>query len=172
MSLEKTYISDTNQWASYSAYRGHDFPDTFPITGGALEHVLMTVEESVHYSPKGWDSDEDWFSLAGSSVGYVRLGREDRLFVITMFHELHCLRMLNLAFNPAMVVSDAHIKHCLGYLRQMALCAADLTLERAGWENRNFGIIREGATHVCRDWSSVYVMAETNYERWNGSTSN
>ena len=84
-----------------------------------------------------------------------------------MFHELHCLRILNLAFDPSNIVSEGHIKHCLGYLRQMVLCSPDLTLERAGWEERDFDFDRVGATHVCRNWETVYETVERNYQQWN-----
>ncbi|KAF4573433.1 hypothetical protein EYR36_007948 [Pleurotus pulmonarius] len=151
------------------SYLGHDFPPTLPLRGGALSDVLMTVEESANFPLAGWASDDRWFAIAPLSAGYVRLGPHDRLFVVTMFHELHCMRILNLAFDPSHIVGDGHINHCLGYLRQMTLCGADLTVEPSGWETRDFSWDREGATHKCRDWSAVYAEVEQNYARWNSS---
>ena len=145
------------------AYLGHDFPPTLPLRGGALSDVLLTVEESANFPLAGWASDDRWFAIAPLSAGYVRLGPHDRLFVVTMFHELHCMRILNLAFDPSHIVGDGHINHCLGYLRQMTLCGADLTVEPSGWETRDFSSDREGATHKCRDWSAVYAEVEQNY---------
>ncbi|KAF9038916.1 hypothetical protein BDZ89DRAFT_1061014 [Hymenopellis radicata] len=152
-------------------YRGHDFPQYLPIPNSMLDEVLLTVEESVRYPVAGSASDDDWFSLqlGSGSAGYVRLGSEERIFVVNMFHELHCLRLLNLAFDPVKVVLEGHIQHCLNYLRQMTMCKPDLTLERMGWEERNFEVERVGATHVCRDWSMVYAAVEDNYARWNAS---
>ncbi|KAH7903246.1 hypothetical protein BJ138DRAFT_181613, partial [Hygrophoropsis aurantiaca] len=106
-------------------YQGHDFPDLLPeVEVGSMEFV---VEESADYPVLGLASDAQWFSLAGPHEGFVRLGQNDRIFVVSMFHELHCLRLLNAAFDgPAGTVSKGHAQHCLNYLRQMALCSADL----------------------------------------------
>ncbi|KAF5367789.1 hypothetical protein D9615_010506 [Tricholomella constricta] len=153
----------------WAAYIGHDYPATVPLPSGQPGSVLMTVEESLQYPLAGFASDKEWFSITTQSEGYVRLGPQDRIFVVTMFHELHCLRMLNLAFDPSNGVKDGHINHCLGYLRQMALCGSDLTLEPAGWEDRDFRFDRVGATHMCRDWTEVYAEVEKNYQRWNSS---
>ncbi|KAJ7587160.1 hypothetical protein C8J56DRAFT_729223, partial [Mycena floridula] len=144
-------------------YRGHDFPSNLPLPNGPLQDVLLTVEESQHFDLQGWASDPDWLAIATESIGYVRLGPNDRVFVVTMFHELHCMRLLNLAFDSSNIVSDAHIHHCLMYLRQMALCLPDLTLEKASWESRDFDTHRVGATHVCKDWSAVYDVVEDNF---------
>jgi len=152
--------------ADYS-YIGHDYPTTLPLSGGTPGSVLMTVEETVQYPLAGFASDSQWSSLATDSAGYVRLGPRHRIFVVTMFHEMHCLRILNLAFDPSNIVGTGHINHCLGYLRQMAMCGSDVTLEPANWEERDFKFDRVGATHVCRDWTKVYAEVETNYQRWN-----
>lgn len=92
------------------------------------------------------------------------------MFVVTMFHELHCLRLLNLAFDASDPVGEEHIKHCLNYLRQMILCDADLTIEPANWEERWSGesedIGRQGSTHICRDWEAVYNAVEKNWRQW------
>ncbi|TFK96611.1 hypothetical protein BDV98DRAFT_635697, partial [Pterulicium gracile] len=150
------------------AYVAHDFPYSLPVPGEFTSRgALLTVEESSRYPLLGWKSDAAWSSLGSSSSGFVRLGPSNRLFMVTMFHEMHCLRVLNLAFDPSNIVSDGHIAHCLGYLRQQALCNADLTLEPAGWEDKDFGgTDTEGATHVCRDWEQVYRVVEDNWVRW------
>jgi hypothetical protein len=130
----------------------------------------MTVEETIRYPLAGFASDSEWFSLANSSSGYVRLGPRDRIFSVTMFHQMHCLRMLNFAFDPSKFARLEHINHCLGYLRQMALCGADLTLEPAGWQSRDFKFDRVGATHMCRDWTGIYAEVERNFRRWNNTS--
>lgn len=92
-----------------------------------------------------------------------------RTFVVTMFHELHCLRMLNRGWY--LNVKEGHLKHCLHYIRQMALCDADMTPEPAGWEEKwsvedDTGLDREGATHVCQDFQSVFDAVENNWAQW------
>lgn len=68
--------------------------------------------------------------------------------------------------------SAAHASHCLNYLRQTILCAADLTLEpeiELGSGNVGEGL---GVTHVCKDWSKVHEFATRNWEEWDDLQSN
>lgn len=94
-----------------------------------------------------------------------------RVFVVTMFHELHCLRMFNAGYRPETNIADEHLKHCLIYLRQLVLCDADMTPEPAGWEEKwsvddDTGLDREGATHVCPDFRSIFDAVENNWVEW------
>ena len=132
-----------------------------------VDTVLVPVEESVHYAILGARADREWLSLAEPSFGYVRLGPKDRVFVVTMFHELHCLRMLNRAFSKLPGATVGHIKHCLNYIRQGILCQPDLTLEPGNFEDRDFSVERIGGTHTCRDWTELYDAVEDTWAEWN-----
>jgi hypothetical protein len=55
----------------------------------------------------------------------------------------------------------SHTEHCFDYLRQAILCAADITLERV----RVDGSIDIGSPRVCKDWSRVRSMIDTNHEQ-------
>ena len=147
------------------AWRGHDFPEHLPLPF-EVERVPVTVEESVHYPPLGASVDEEWLSIASPSYGYIRLGPEDRTFVITMFHELHCLRMINRAFSKMVGANVGHIKHCLNYIRQGILCDPDLTLEPGNFEERDFEVERVGGTHMCLNWDPLYEWVDENYFGW------
>lgn len=150
------------------AYQGHEFPETLPLPSSArvLPVIYHQVQESEEYPVSGLDSDPQWFSLTSSSFGYVRLGKSKRLFMVTMFHELHCLRILNLAFEPHHIESG-HINHCLDYLRQAALCSADLTLEKGDFTQRDFASSNKtGEVHMCRDWRMVYQVMDDNLRDW------
>ena len=136
---------------------------TFPLT-------TMTVEESVHYQTLGFAVDNVWLSATSSSYGYLRLGPGSRLFDTTMSHELHCLRVLNLAFTEAWSLETGHIHHCLNYLRQSILCDCDLTLEPGDFERRDFTTTRMGGNHICRDWSVWYDIMDRNYKAWLNGT--
>jgi len=83
-----------------------------------------------------------------------------------MMHQLHCLRALNLAFGGSSVITDAHVQHCLNYIRQAVLCGADTTLENGDFTERDFDQKRAGETHTCRDWSRVYRAMRENWENW------
>ena len=128
------------------------------------------MEESVHYPPLGEPTEEEWLSIASPSYGYVRLGPEDRTFVVSMYHVLHCLRMLNRAFSKLPGATVGHIKHCLNYIRQGILCQPDLTLEPGNFEDRDFSVERIGGTHMCRDWEHVYKFVDQNYDVWTNKT--
>lgn len=141
---------------------GHDFPERLPLPRN-LDTVFLTVEESAHF-PLEADAEMIWRSPSMAAPAYCRLGPRHRLFTITMFHELHCLRILNRGFAGA--APAAHVAHCLTYLRHGALCGADLTLERGDFARSNFSSGRAGETHECRDWSLLYDVMADNWTRW------
>lgn len=136
----------------------------------------MTVEESDHYPLLGHGADPFWESMTPISGGFVRLGPNDRFLLVSMFHQIHCLRFFNWAFDPKFegqykfFATHGHNTHCLNYLRQVALCASDLTLEKGDFMSRNLSLQRVGATHVCRDWSKVYDFLEQKHALWRNRT--
>ncbi|TDL29700.1 hypothetical protein BD410DRAFT_780178 [Rickenella mellea] len=154
-----------NGQQNYS-YIDYDYPEFYPMDD--LNDVLMTVEESVHYPLDGPESIYEWASNAPSGYGYVRLGSNHRTLCVSMFHQLHCLRLIrNALINPEDPLSSIyHSHHCLNYIRQSALCSPDLTLEPFDPLERDFSVDRIGATHVCRDWSAVYSEMSRNWNSW------
>ncbi|TFK40275.1 hypothetical protein BDQ12DRAFT_697672 [Crucibulum laeve] len=146
------------------SYKGHDFPETLPLDQLTMGQVSLTVEESERYPLLGNDSDANWYSLTSAGWGYTRLGPEDRVFMVTIFHELHCMRMLNFALGDW--ASTEHVHHCLNYFRQAILCSADLTLEPGDFAERDFAVDRIGSTHSCRDWTSAYDTMEVRWDHW------
>ncbi|KAF8055309.1 hypothetical protein FPV67DRAFT_1680554 [Lyophyllum atratum] len=150
--------SDIHTW------RGHDYPEFLPLHTTEPELVHLRVEESNAYPLLGNDSDTNWFSLTSAGWGYTHLGPEDRTFMVTIFHEMHCMRMLNFALGDS--ASTEHVHHCLNYLRQATLCSLDLTLEPGDFATRNFETDRVGALHTCRDWSAAYDIMEERWDDW------
>ncbi|PIL35481.1 hypothetical protein GSI_02209 [Ganoderma sinense ZZ0214-1] len=149
------------------SYRAHDYPEYLPVT---LEDVFVTIEETSHYLPLGEESEAALVSMVPAGSGYIRLGPEDRTFVVTMFHELHCLRMMNRAFSKSPTVTLDHLKHCLNYIRQGILCSPDLTLEPGDFEERDFEVERTSGTHVCKNWDAIYNVMEEHYYSWSNRT--
>jgi hypothetical protein len=97
------------------------------------------------------------------------MGPTQRMLHPSYFHEIHCLRMLNLALYrvESPYTTLGHSRHCLHYLRTMALCHADMTLETIKAENQSvFEWGTEDARHVCEDWTALYKDMEENQERW------
>jgi hypothetical protein len=135
-----------------------DFPEYFTIP---IREVSLTVFESQHYPlTDELSSYYAWQTLMPDGYAYVHLGPEQRLFAISMAHQLHCLG----ALRNAIIDPDkdkefgtlGHSQHCLNYLRQWILCNPDLTLEPFDPLAKDYNMERLGATHVCRDWSAVY----------------
>lgn len=135
----------------------------------------------------------EWHSAyPGENLGFVRLGPKKRFFSLALYHQIHCLDSLRKAILAPPTASEgghahtrrdttnedgktsvhftkrdsAHSSHCLNYLRQTILCAADLTLEpetELGSQDVGEGL---AVTHVCRDWSKVHRFVEGDFEEW------
>ncbi|KAF7347013.1 Hydrolase-4 domain-containing protein [Mycena venus] len=144
-------------------YIGDDYPELWDINSDS--RVAMLVEETRFYPIEGGDAQELWATSSPKGFGYVRLGAEERAFAVSMFHQLHCTRLMRAALAGSYDTSaKAHMQHCLNYIRQMTLCSPDLTLEPANVLSRNFEVERAGATHVCADWSALYTAAAKNWD--------
>lgn len=132
----------------------------------------MTLHESVHFTLNGSDpvTTAEWESLASHPDGFgrTRLGPEHRLFVMTFYHQLHCIWK----FQQALVdrgdptASQHHVQHCLNYLRQTLLCEAAESVEEGDFMVRDFEQDRVGDTLVCRDWGEVYEVLDHAYAEW------
>ncbi|KAK7683146.1 hypothetical protein QCA50_013819 [Cerrena zonata] len=138
-------------------YIGSDYPAELPLDIPSVGLELEGTEP--HYALK---SDADWKSIYPQPrMGFTSLGQSNRTFMVSMYHQLHCLDVIRVGF--VVNGSDAyhHIEHCLRYLRQILLCKADTTLEVTDGERTDeHGRILEGASglgmiHRCKDWTKV-----------------
>ncbi|KAJ3571226.1 hypothetical protein NP233_g3891 [Leucocoprinus birnbaumii] len=166
--IRKQLLVQDHHGASQREYSllGHDYPEFLPLPIALTPDIPVVAEETVHYPVLGNASDAEWFSLTSAGYGYVRLGGEHRVFMVTMYHELHCLRVLNKAFGKHPIATPGHIQHCLNYLRQGALCHPDLSLEPGNFEEKDFGVERTGAIHMCRDWEAPYEVMSERLDLW------
>ncbi|KAI0355426.1 hypothetical protein OH77DRAFT_1520992 [Trametes cingulata] len=146
-------------------YIGDDFPESWPLS--SAHPVALVVENPSHYSISGLDAREEWAASSPKGYGYVRLGPEYRAFAVSMFHQMHCLRLMRSALagdhRPA---TDGHFGHCLVYLRQLILCNPDLTLEPPDVMKYDYDAKQDGSTHVCQDWRQVYDAMAANWNEW------
>ncbi|KAI0259748.1 hypothetical protein BC834DRAFT_833036 [Gloeopeniophorella convolvens] len=141
---------------------GDDIPPFADL--GMKRTVEMVVEESVHYHASGPGSADEWKYDTGFGSGVNRMGPNNRILVVSLDHQEHCLRRVrewisDRSGNPAY----GHHLHCLGVLRQEALCHPDLTLEPGDFTKRNFEVDRVGEIHTCRDFERFF---EDNMEQW------
>uniref|UniRef100_A0A8H7Y8X7 Uncharacterized protein n=1 Tax=Psilocybe cubensis TaxID=181762 RepID=A0A8H7Y8X7_PSICU len=149
-------------------YTWEDYPLEVPIK---LEPTLeVVVEESVHYQVIGPEAHDEWMYDSPHGEGTFRLGPNRHYSTIAMFHQLHCLRIFRgaIAAGPdyPMKLQRQHLEHCLNYLRETTLCAADLTLEPGDFAQRDFDLQRTGATHMCRDYRELYKLSENDWADW------
>jgi hypothetical protein len=66
---------------------------------------------------------------------------------------------------------NIHMNHCISYLRQMVLCAANTSLEPSRRIQLPDGTETsvswsDGSVHRCRDWTHLTDWTAANYERW------
>ncbi|KAF9077048.1 hypothetical protein BDP27DRAFT_1255055 [Rhodocollybia butyracea] len=147
----------------HHTFLGEDYPESLSLQ--LDQPVAMHVEESVHFSLDN-SSRTAWLAALPFGNSMVRLGDMHRPFLVTTFHEQHCVQYLEGVLTGVEVNLHTHIHHCLNYLLQMTLCDADLTLEPGDFTKRNFSEDREGEIHICRDWEPLYNEATVNWIEW------
>lgn len=106
----------------------------------------------------------------------LHLGPDLRPFTLSMFHQLRCLDIVREVIvdffadnrTDAAYTRPALAAHCMDYLRQTAMCRADLTLESL-WSNTSSKVTVSEITHTCKDWTAAYEAAEQNYEAYIGN---
>ncbi|KAF9045153.1 hypothetical protein BJ165DRAFT_1389153 [Panaeolus papilionaceus] len=137
--------------------------------------VALEVVDSERY---GMHDDNDWNSVTPLGHGFVKVGDKGDFYAISMYHQLHCMNGFRKMLggqqhrNASRHEHDeAHILHCLSYMRQMVLCAGDTTLEPAFIARNTDGrkttaAYGSGVTHQCKDWVQIRDWAENNYQGW------
>ncbi|KAF2963953.1 hypothetical protein GQX73_g9616 [Xylaria multiplex] len=90
----------------------------------------------------------------------------ERRAAISVFHQLHCLEMLQIGYLAAasgkpedIDQGSGHLWHCWDYLRQAIMCHGDTTLE---WVHQGDpGSSGWGYEHKCNDYEAVFSWAKT-----------
>ncbi|OJJ48982.1 hypothetical protein ASPZODRAFT_139933 [Penicilliopsis zonata CBS 506.65] len=109
-------------------------------------------------------------SSHGLSGGFPIPGRDSEGYSLSLFHQLYCLALDS---DPASsspmhmhIHGNAHLNHCMDYLRQAIICAADTTLEKARAENGTLQQATDGweVIHQCRDWDRVYASVRRAFD--------
>ncbi|KAJ7065982.1 hypothetical protein B0H15DRAFT_926007 [Mycena belliarum] len=159
-------------WADDGAdvpHQPRDYPLKYPIT---LYPAAMTLHESLHFSLNVSDALEadEWFlySSIPKGIGRTRLGPQQRVFELTVSHQMHCLRRIYLALvdHDDLRASSEHVNHCLNYLRQTLLCDAADALEFGDFMARDYDVERIGDTLVCDDWERAIDFFDEKYAEW------
>ncbi|KAJ7643220.1 hypothetical protein B0H17DRAFT_994596 [Mycena rosella] len=81
------------------------------------------------------------------------------IFTLDVFHQLHCLDTLRQQANRGhnyTHVPIAHVRHCVGVIRQALMCSADITPVVWQWsEELQKAEQRDDILHVCRDFDRI-----------------
>ncbi|KAI0818327.1 hypothetical protein GGR55DRAFT_674160 [Xylaria sp. FL0064] len=80
------------------------------------------------------------------------------------FHQLHCLDVIRRALRPDYYtppnpepVHTMHVEHCIDYLRQGVMCAADLTMIPVSWSTKRDRILQNAeVVHTCRNFEKIH----------------
>lgn len=143
-------------------YVGYNFPLSLEID---LPTVEMTFDDSVRYTLNDSVSDDIWMVGFPRDEGYIRLGPDKRAFYYAIWHELHCLLIIQRLIRCPTDTSfggEGHLQHCVNYLRQYFLCNADDTLEPGDFLNPDVPPGYGPFTRECRDWSALWEYNEKN----------
>lgn len=124
------------------------------------------------------ESDALWKSLFPSDLGFVyHKTLSPNPSAIAVYHNLHCLNALRGVYyasldgtlshrsdNHSGMHNAKHVRHCLDYLRQSAICAADTNLEPIDMEEAaksgDILVTGWGYHRTCRNIESVREWAE------------
>ena len=161
-------FSDNNY--EYS-FMGLDYPFYHPYL--PLNPASLTTQETVRYGFNASDTDanEEWNQILYSpeGTGRVHLGPNHRTFVLTFYHQLHCIVELKEALmnRSDTLATEEHVTHCLQYLRQTLLCQGNNKLEEGDFLERHFETDRMGPELECYDWESVYQEVGARYHLFN-----
>ncbi|KZT23561.1 hypothetical protein NEOLEDRAFT_1170688 [Neolentinus lepideus HHB14362 ss-1] len=151
------------------SYLGDDFPETFAI--GPLSQASIFIENTVHYQINTSDATSEWQTLFPTGGGYVHLGPRQRPFLLSMYHQLYCLRLLKNTIatsSSGRMTDQLEQEHrCLNYLRQAILCEPSLRLEPESQRIEDLGLPSGvdglGLEHnECKDWSTVFNAVGAN----------
>ncbi|GJE92356.1 hypothetical protein PsYK624_085100 [Phanerochaete sordida] len=146
-----------------------DVPERLPLINDRKQ-VLLSMEDSVHFTVDGALAGDEWlYTSTRFDAGNINLGPNARIFSVDLVHELHCLRRLRAALDAEAPLPPAelgHSEHCLSYLRQHILCAADSTLEYGDAFARNATAWRFGGVRACADSEAFYGTMLSHWNDW------
>ncbi|KAJ7454833.1 hypothetical protein FB451DRAFT_655888 [Mycena latifolia] len=148
---------------TYSAYVGEDYPRAWPIPMGGP--VKMPLENTVRYAIDSPDGEREWNAMTPGN-GIIHLGKQQRPFSISMFHQLRCISILRKEMLSAQKTGhtkpDSQLnQHCLNYMRQMLFCASDTVLDTVLGPISHPAVVPD--FFFCnKNWQLVYDAVEEN----------
>ncbi|KAJ0165766.1 hypothetical protein CTA2_10032 [Colletotrichum tanaceti] len=116
---------------------------------------------------------EDWVHRWGREHEAVKLPDGGYLGMLSVFHELHCIKRLYQTLSPDYYFPNAterelatnreHNQHCLEVLRMGAACRGDISIITHMWTDIDAQpIVNQTAPHQCVDFDKVMEYSRDN----------
>ena len=152
-----------------SGYKEDNYPAQLPLELSSVGLAMKSQDEPYF----GLHADAEWRSQFPPSGGFTDLGPNNRTFMVSMVHQLHCLDFLRVGYVTNRTDLEGHVQHCLQYMRQVVLCNADTTLESANsvYVDGKWIYVGDmgGSVHRCKDWTMLRRYLEENPAHLPGS---
>ncbi|KAK2015014.1 hypothetical protein LZ32DRAFT_580438 [Colletotrichum eremochloae] len=116
---------------------------------------------------------DDWVHRWGRDHEAVKLPDGGYLGMLSVFHELHCIKRLYQTLSPEYYFPNAteqelatnreHNQHCLEVLRMGATCRGDISIITHMWTDIDARpIVNQTAPHQCIDFDKVMEYSRSN----------
>ncbi|KAK4095611.1 hypothetical protein Purlil1_407 [Purpureocillium lilacinum] len=130
------------------------------------DEVLTTTDNNIRVS-------DAWVHRWGREHEAVKLPDGGYLGMLSVFHELHCIKRLYQSLSPdyyfpnatkrELAVNREHNQHCLEVLRMGATCRGDPSIITHMWTDINaLPIVNQTAPHQCVDFKKVMEYSQQN----------
>jgi hypothetical protein len=143
----------------------HTLHSWIPLSSGKTVTFNDTTDVYYHLASRGYvvlNEDPSSYDLPEPYIISIDRVHEGPGYMMSMFHQLHCLSYLASHFQqgyggvPLKEEVAHHSAHCLNYLRQGIMCAADTTLEGKTGDGPG-----EGSEHECTDYEAILQWANS-----------
>ena len=144
-----------------------DYPIEMPVQFDSVAMTLLRDTARFQIDLKNV-SQLEWNTLSYHPF-VVHLGHDRRAFQVALFHEIHCVHVMEQAFLRGEYhgLNSHHIQHCENYLRQSFLCMADGSIEQGDFMRASgLSADRNMGSKVCKDWMGVSAAVMDNLKDW------
>ncbi|KAF3799187.1 hypothetical protein GCG54_00001226 [Colletotrichum gloeosporioides] len=116
---------------------------------------------------------DQWVHRWGREHEAVNLPDGGYLGMLSVFHELHCIKRLYQTLSPEyyfpnatdkeIAINKEHNQHCLEVLRMGAACRGDISIITHMWTDKDAQpIVNQTAPHQCVDFNKVMEYSRDN----------
>ena len=148
-------------------YLENNYPIELPLSFDMVGMTLLKNTTHFQMDLKDHISRLEWTTLSDHPF-VVHIGSDGRAFQVALFHQLHCIHVMEEAFLRGEYhgLNSHHIQHCENYLRQSFLCMADDSIEEGDFMHTWSFADRNMGSKVCRDWTGVSAAVKENLRDW------